>query len=327
MADPPRPGYLPPMRAVSGGGDVPPGDDWAFEVKWDGMRAVGFATGGGLVLQSANLIDVTARFPEVAPLGEALAGHVAVVDGELVAFDDRQRPSFGRLQGRMHVASAAEARRRVATTPVSYLVFDLLHLDGEDLMSLPYLERRERLVEAVPQGSCWLVPAHHLGDGRPLLDAATAQGLEGLVAKRVWSRYEPGRRSPAWRKVKVRRRQEVVVGGWLPGERGRAGRIGALVVGVHEGAALRFAGRVGTGFSDRELGRLQGVLDGLRTDRCPFDPPPPRGAAPKATWVEPCLVAEVEFGEWTEAGVLRHPSYLGLRSDKDPAEVVREPDP
>lgn len=327
MAPPPVPGHLPPMRAVSGGRDVPPGDDWAFEVKWDGMRAVGFALGGGLVLQSANLIDVTGRFPEVLPLGEALGGRVAVVDGELVAFDDRGRPSFGRLQGRMHVGHPAEARRRVAATPVTYLVFDLLHLDGEDLMDLPYEERRARLVGTVPTGSCWQVPAHHVGDGAALLAAAASQGLEGLVAKRLGSRYEPGRRSPAWRKVKVRRRQEVVVGGWLPGEGGREGRIGALVVGVHEGGALRFAGRVGTGFTDRELARLQGLLEPLRTERCPFEPPPPRGAAPKATWVEPRLVADVEFGEWTEAAVLRHPAYLGLRADKAPEDVVREPEP
>lgn len=325
MAPPPLPGHLPPMRAVNGGTTVPPGDDWAFEIKWDGMRAIAFATGGGLALQSANLIDVTTRFPEVAPLGEALAGHTVVLDGELVAFDDRRRPSFGRLQGRMHVASAAEARRRVATTPVTYLVFDLLHVDGEDLMERPYLERRARLADLVPDGSCWHVPAHHLADGEALLEAAAAQGLEGLVAKRVGSRYEPGRRSPVWRKVKVRRRQEVVVGGWLPGEGGRAGRIGALVIGVHEDGRLRYAGRVGTGFKDRDLVHLQGLLDPLRTERCPFDPPPPRGAAPGAVWVEPCLVADVEFGEWTEAGVLRHPSYLGLRADKDPADVVREP--
>lgn len=327
MAPPPVPGRLPPMRAVSGGRDVPPGDDWAFEVKWDGMRAVGFMLGRGLVLQSANLIDVTGRFPEVLPLGEALGGREAVVDGELVAFDDRDRPSFGRLQGRMHVAHPAEARRRVAATPVTYLVFDLLHLDGEDLMDRPYEERRARLVDTVPPGSCWQVPAHHVGDGAALLAAATSQGLEGLVAKRLGSRYEPGRRSPAWRKVKIRRRQEVVVGGWLPGEGGREGRIGALVVGVHEAGRLRFAGRVGTGFTDRELARLQGLLEAIRTERCPFDPPPPRGAAPKATWVEPRLVAEVEFGEWTEAGVLRHPAYLGLRADKAPEDVVREPEP
>lgn len=324
MAPPPQPGHLPPMRAVNGV-TVPPGDDWAFEVKWDGMRAVAFATGGGLVLQSANLIDVTARFPELAPLGDALAGRSVVLDGELVAFDERRRPSFGRLQGRMHVGSAAEARRRVAVTPVTYLVFDVLHVDGDDLTALPYVDRRDRLAEVVPEGSCWHVPAHHLGDGEALLAAAAAQGLEGLVAKRVWSRYEPGRRSPAWRKVKVRRRQEVVVGGWLPGEGGRAGRIGALVVGVHEAGALRYAGRVGTGFKDRDLTHLQGLLDPLRTEDCPFDPPPPRGAAPRATWVEPRLVADVEFGEWTEAGVLRHPSFVGLRSDKDPADVVREP--
>lgn len=332
MADPPRPGQLRPMRAVNGT-TVPPGDGWAFEVKWDGMRAVAFLGSTGdddVVLQSANLLDVTTRFPEVASGAERLRGRRAVVDGELVTFDDRGRPSFGRLQGRMHVAGAAEATRRAAITPVRYLVFDLLHLDGDDLMALPYAERRARLAELCPTtdpDTTWQVPAHHLGDGEVLREAAAAQGLEGLVAKRLESRYEPGRRSPAWRKVKVRRGQEVVIGGWLPGEGGREGRLGALLVGVQEDGRLRFAGRVGTGFSAAELDRLQVRLDGLATDRCPFDPPPPRGAAPRARWVRPELVADVEFGEWTEAGVLRHPSYRGLRADKDPAEVIREPDP
>jgi bifunctional non-homologous end joining protein LigD len=165
-------------------------------------------------------------------------------------------------------------------------------------------------------------------DGAALLAACTAQGLEGVMAKRIDSRYEAGRRSRTWVKAKVRRRQELVIGGWLPGERGRQGRIGAVLVGYHDrpGAGpLRFAGRVGTGFTDAELDRLAARFAPLHTDICPFAPPPSRAEAPGATWLEPELVCEVAFGEWTGEGRLRHPSYLGLRVDKDPDDVVREP--
>jgi bifunctional non-homologous end joining protein LigD len=162
-----------------------------------------------------------------------------------------------------------------------------------------------------------------------LLAATDEQGLEGVVAKLEDSRYEPGARTRSWRKVKVRRHQEVVVGGWLPGEGNRSGRLGALLVGYHDaagdGGPLRFAGRVGTGFSDAELGRLGDRLEALATDECPFDPPPPRPEAARARWVRPELVAEVEYGEWTREDRLRHPSYLGLRHDKDAADVTREP--
>jgi bifunctional non-homologous end joining protein LigD len=204
------------------------------------------------------------------------------------------------------------------------MAFDVLHVDGEDTTGLTYLERRARLAEILPDGPHWRVPGHHVGDGAAMLAASKERGLEGLVAKQLDSRYEIGRRSPCWIKVKNKCRQELVIGGWLPGEGGRTGRLGALLVGHYEGDELRYAGRVGTGFSDRELVRLGGLLAALARDDCPFSPPPPPPVPRLARWVEPELVAEVEFTEWTREGILRHPSYQGTRTDKPPREVVRE---
>ncbi len=317
------PNRLAPMKAVLG---TLPADDggWAFEVKWDGMRALAFVTGERLWLQSGRLTDVTVTFPEIPPLAQALGVRTALLDGELVALDDAGRPSFGRLQQRMHVASPAEARRRASLVSVTYVVFDLLHLDGADLMELPLHERRRVVKPLVPPGPSWQVAAYQVGNGDALLDAASEHGLEGVMAKRLESRYEPGRRSPAWRKIKVRQRQEVVVGGWQGGTGNREGLIGSLLIGYFEGDQLRYAGRVGSGFTWPELTRVGRLLEELATDRCPFDPAPPREITRTAHWVRPELVAEVEFGSWTDVGILRHPVYLGLRSDKDPHDVVRE---
>jgi len=327
VASDPLPRTLVPMKATSG--DLPRGEGWGYEVKWDGMRALVFVDRGSIRVQSYNERDVTASWPELADLAEALPVTTALLDGEIVATDDQGRPSFGRLQQRMHLTKAAEVAVRAAEVPVTYVVFDLLHLDGHDLMPLPLLDRRRLLDEVLEPGSCWQrSPVHD--DGQALLDAATAQGLEGVVAKRLDSAYEPGKRVRTWLKVKVRPQQELVVGGWLPGEGNRSGRIGALLVGYHDragdGGPLRFAGRVGTGFTDAELRRLEGLLAPLATDVCPFDPPPPRAELRRGPrWVRPELVAELAFGEWTSDGRLRHPSYLGMRDDKDAADVTREP--
>jgi bifunctional non-homologous end joining protein LigD len=314
-----------PMKAVAG--QLPEDDDgWAYEIKWDGMRVV---TGidGGVRGESTRGHDVMARFPELEGLGDHLAGHQVVLDGEVVAFDGL-RTDFGRLQQRMHIADRREALRRAADVPVVYVVFDLLHLDGIDTMPLPYEDRRRLLLELVEPGPGWTIPAHQIGDGAALKDAAAAQGLEGVVAKRLASRYEPGRRSPAWRKVKVRRVQELVVGGWTRGEGNREGSFGGLLVGYHaEGdpdGPLEFAGSVGTGFDQAELARVLALLEAHATDRSPF-----RAALPKTIkgvrWAEPAIVVQVEFAEWTSEGRLRHPAYLGQRIDKDPSEVIREP--
>jgi bifunctional non-homologous end joining protein LigD len=312
-----------PMKAVTG---KLPADDagWAFEIKWDGVRVLSVIEGGAIRLRSSRGNDITGRYPELQALADALDEHRVVLDGEVVAFDEQGRPSFGRLQHRMHVASAAEVRKRAESVPITYVVFDLLHLDGNDVIPLPYLERRRLLTELVPDDGCWTVPAHREGDGAALLEAVTERGLEGIVAKRIDSPYLPGKRSSSWIKVKARLRQEFVIGGWQPGERSREGHLGSLLIGVYDHDRLRYSGKVGTGFSQNELTRLAEVLAPLETGESPFDPPPPRLIARTARYVRPELGAELEFGEWTDEGILRHPSYLGLRDDKNPTDVVRE---
>ena len=325
----PLPEGLEPMKARVG--DLPErGSEWAFEIKWDGVRALAYVSGGRVRLETRTGREVTERYPELRRLGRALGSREAVLDGELVAFDREGRPDFGLLQRRMHLASESAVRRRMKDTPVAYMVFDLLHLDGRSLLDLPYTERREQLAALELEGESWRTPAHHTGDGAALLEASRGQGLEGIVAKRLDSHYEPGRRNGAWLKIKNVRRQEVVVGGWLPGQGARRGRLGALLAGVYESAEdaagseprLRYVGRVGTGFNEAELGRLGDLLDPLRRDETPFGV----GKPPKESiFCEPELVAEVGFSEWTRTGTLRAPRYLGLRDDKDPREVVAEP--
>jgi bifunctional non-homologous end joining protein LigD len=325
-ADPgrePMPQRLEPMLARSG--ELPRGDrGWAYEIKWDGVRAIAYSRPGELVLQSRNLNDITDRYPELGRLNRALSSHSAILDGELVAFDDEGRPSFSALQRRMHIGSPAQARRLARSAPVTYVLFDLLWLDGHSLMPLPYAERRSRLRELRLQGASWQTPDHVVGHGAAVLEASAERGLEGIVAKRLDSTYQPGLRTASWIKIKNSASQEVVIGGWMPGKGRRSKRIGALLVGVHErGGGLRYAGRVGTGFTERELDRLAGLLEPLRRSTTPFatgPPSPPRGAI----FCEPLLVAEVEFREWTSSGSLRQPSYKGLRDDKPASQVVRE---
>ncbi|MGI9183498.1 MAG: DNA ligase D [Solirubrobacteraceae bacterium] len=321
----PMPARILPMLA--GAGALPGHEQpWSFEVKWDGVRAIAYALPGRLRLESRNLREITAGYPEVRGLIAQIGMRDAVFDGELVAFDDQGRPSFERLQRRMHVTAASSVRRLSASVPVVYAIFDLLYLDGHNLMGRPYAERRERLEELGLSGPAWRVPAAHPGHGQQLLAATGAQGLEGIVAKRLDSRYEPGRRTSAWIKIKHTRRQELVIGGWIPGEGRRTDSIGALLMGHYERdrgqVRLRYAGRVGTGFTDRSLTQLRDRLAPLRSDTAPFSPVPklPRNAE----FVAPELVAEVEFAEWTSDGVMRAPSYKGLRDDRPAIEVVRE---
>jgi bifunctional non-homologous end joining protein LigD len=300
---------------------------WTFEVKWDGVRAIGYCRDGAVHFESRNLLDITPRYPELGGLADALGGRAAVLDGEVVAFDNNGRPSFGRLQTRMHLGAASEVRQRMADTPVAYILFDLLWLDGRSLMNEPWTERRAAL-ESLDLGAGngpWQVPASHRGQGTVLLDATRANGLEGVVAKRVDSLYEPGRRSRLWLKVKNVNRQELVIGGWLPGEGNRTSRLGALLVGYYDDAgALHFAGRVGSGFTSAELDRVGALLAALARADNPFAE---RIPLRQARFVEPRLVCDVEFGEWTSSATLRHPRYKGLRDDKRPEEVRREPTP
>jgi bifunctional non-homologous end joining protein LigD len=314
-ADPtrkPMPEHLKPMLARAG--ELPREDDqWAYEIKWDGVRALVYSEPGRIRFESRNGNDISAGYPELRALNRALSSHSAILDGEIVAFDDHDRPSFGRLQSRMHLRGESAVRRRAKEVPVAYIAFDLLWLDGHALFDLTYAERRELLKDLELEGPAWRTPDHVVGDGAAVLAASVEAGLEGVVAKKLDSHYEPGHRSACWLKVKNVRREDVVVGGWVPGNGKRTDRIGALLVGVIQDGALRFAGRVGTGFTEAELDRLSQVLE--RRDDSPFTardgPKPPR----ESVFVEPTRVAEVEFTEWTSDGVMRHPSYKGLREE------------
>jgi bifunctional non-homologous end joining protein LigD len=317
------PGYVAPMKATLG--ELPSAAEraaWSYELKWDGMRVVTAIDGTDRRAWSGNHIEVTHRFPELEDIGSVMAGRPAILDGEVVVLDEAGRPDFGAMQTRMHVDDAAEARRRAATMPVVYMVFDVVHFDGHDLTSLPLDRRLDLLDQLFTDDQSWRrsVPSD---DGVALLEVATRDQLEGVMAKRRDSRYVPGKRSPSWRKVKVRLHDELVVGGWLPGAGGRAGRLGALLVGYHDpDGTFRFAGRVGSGFNDAELTRLGDELAARARDDDPFDPPLRRMDAPGARFVQPELVVEVAYAGWTNDGRLRHPSYLGRRFDKAASDVV-----
>ena len=329
------PKRLEPMLARTG--PLPAAEDqrWAYEVKWDGIRALAFADHGSWCMQSRRLEDVTSRYPELEPIAEQLAGRSAVLDGEVVALDERGRASFQLLQRRMGLASAAAVKARAAQTPVDYVIFDLLHLDGRRVRDLPYLQRRELLTELGLEGPRWRTPRHRLGGGVELLEAARRQGLEGIVAKRCDAPYRPGKRTSEWTKARVWRRQEFVVGGHIPGEGKRAERVGSLLVGYYDKRAselekgerqeLVFAGGVGSGLKEADLDRLTAELAKRRRPDSPFDRGAPRGPKAKlAVWCEPELVCEVSWTEFTREGTLRQPAFKGMRDDKDPREVVRE---
>lgn len=306
-------------------GELPPAAEdgrWGYEFKWDGVRAVSLVRDGRVGLWARSRTEITVRYPEVTRLPAALAGRDAVVDGEIVALDALGRPDFGALQGRMH-RTGPEVRRMAAAAPVTYLVFDLLALDGEDLTALPYTARRDRLDALQPAGQRWVATPWFRGGGADVHAASRENGLEGVVAKRLDSTYRPGVRSPEWRKVKHLRMQSVVVGGWRPGQGRRAGGVGSLLVGVHDDEGrLVYAGHVGTGFPDAALRQIEALL----TDRgtSPFAGALPREVTRDARWVEPELVGEVAFAGWTADGRMRHPSWRGLRDDLDPEEVTEE---
>jgi bifunctional non-homologous end joining protein LigD len=316
------PEWVEPMLAKPG--ELPGDEGWAYEIKWDGIRALAFAEGGRIKLMSRRKLVING-YPELTALGRALGTHEAILDGEIVAFENGL-PSFQKLQSRMNLTSEAQIRRMAASTPIVYMLFDLLWLDGHSLMEQSYEDRRRLLAKLELTGAAWQTPAYHVGDGAALLEASKAQGLEGVVAKRLDSPYVRGRRSASWRKVKITAQQELVVGGWIPGEGRLESTVGALIVGYHDGPGgpLRYAGRVGSGLDDATRDRYTEEFRARARRDCPFDPPPPAPVRRIAQWVEPELVVEVRFTMWTSDDVLRNPVYLGERDDKDPADVVRE---
>jgi bifunctional non-homologous end joining protein LigD len=317
-----RPGFT-PMLATPG--ELPAaGQDaaWGYEFKWDGVRGLAYVDGGRLALRSRKGDDITVRYPELAALPPVLGGRDVVVDGEIVLLDAAGVPDFGALQSRMHRVGP-EVATMAAANPVTYLVFDLLAEDGEDLLDRPYAERRDRLDELAPSGHRWTLTPWYSGGGADVLAASLENGLEGVVAKRLDSTYRPGVRGPEWIKVKNFRTQAVVVGGWRPGKGRRAGGVGSLLFGVHDDEGrLVYAGHVGTGFSDQDLRDLAGLVTSRRTS--PFAGTLPREVTRDAHWVEPDLVGEVAYAAWTTDGRLRHPAWRGLREDLDPDDVVIE---
>jgi len=298
-----------------------PGVTWRLEGKWDGVRAVATCTGvvddGGLVVRSRTDRDMTATFPELGELPALLAGRSAAVDGEIVAYDKHGRTDFGLLQQRIGLTRNADVQRVRQTVTVSYLIFDVLSLDGELLLEREYDERRQLLEGLRISGEHCRVPGQLHGDPVQVLARTKADDWEGMIAKKADSVYLPGKRSKDWIKVKNEKDVEVAVIGWEPGQGRREGLIGSLILAVPAGSGWRYVGKVGTGFTDRVLVELAAQLTPLHIETTPVTEPLPPGADTRlAHWVRPELVGEVVYSEVTRHGTLRHPRWRGVRVDK-----------
>ncbi|MGE0000129.1 MAG: non-homologous end-joining DNA ligase [Ilumatobacteraceae bacterium] len=276
-------------------------DRWAYEIKWDGYRTILFVDTADerVRVQSSSGLDATATYRELGGIWRDVNATTAILDGEIVVFDPQGRPSFEALQRH--------------DTQVVFQAFDVLTIDRTDVINLPYEQRRQLLSTVLEPGSNWTVPAHRIGGGAELLAATAERGLEGVIAKRLGSPYQPGKRTPNWRKVKNRTRVEVVIGGISAGKGNRVTSFGSLLVGRYDGdGVLRFAGGVGTGFSQRTLADLSRRFSTLLRDECPFSPVPPREYTRDARWLEPELRCEIEIAEFTNEGYVRHASFLHL---------------
>jgi bifunctional non-homologous end joining protein LigD len=300
-----------PMLATLGSVDRLTSAHWAFEGKFDGYRLLVEADHGRLRLQTRNGRDVTKEYPQLQELAAAIGAHHVILDGEVVALDERGVPNFSEMQN------------RARATRIQFWAFDILHLDDRSLLRAKYRDRR-RVLETFAQGTGLIVPPLLDDDGPAALAYSRKRKWEGVVAKKWDSTYQPGRRSSAWIKDKNWNTQEAVIGGWRKGEGGRSSGIGALLLGIPEEEGLRFIGRVGTGFTEKDLAELKSILAPLHTARSPFDPALPRAEVKDVTFVRPELVGEVRYGEMTSDDRLRHPSWRGLRPDKSPSDVVWE---
>ena len=313
------PGFIDPMTATLA--DGPFSDpDWLFELKWDGYRVQAHVRDGRVALYTRRGLDAAAYFPELAAPPTWIDAREAILDGEVVALNSDGEPDFGLLQARKRTSGRPRAAEAITSSTLAYEVFDLLYLDGRSLLAEP-LEARKRLLRSILHDAGPIHYAGHVeGDGEAFYEAVAVRGLEGTMAKLRRSRYQPGRRSPQWLKIKRRAEQEFVIGGWTLRE-GTEDDLAALVVGVYEDGVLRSAGKVGTGFDARERRRLMELMRPLARTSSAFRLAPREKGA---RWVEPRLVARVEFAEWTADGSLRAPSYKGLDLDADPQAVARE---
>src|SRR4051794_40575137 len=327
----PMPDRIEPMAATLAGKAFSD-PDWLFEIKWDGYRVEAVVRDGKVKLWTRNLKDAETYFPGLLTPPSWIDAREAIVDGEVVALDDEGRPDFSLLQERISErrTGSAGARQGLSAGPLVYQVFDLLHLDGRSLLKVPLEDRKRLLRSVLRETSRVRFAAHVVGDGEAFKEAARTRGLEGIVAKLRRSRYEPGRRTPAWLKLKIRPEQELVVGGWTPGE-GNARDLGALAVGFYEDGKLRFCGKVGSGFTAATRKRLLERMRPLVIDKPAFDPPPPRdyrgrwgGDLSGVTWIRPELVIRAELGGWTRDGSVRQTSFKGIEEGRDPHEVARE---
>jgi len=312
-----------PMMATSGTTVDLQGSSWQYELKWDGVRAILVADRERVRIFSRNGNDVSRTYPEFTDRG-CWPEQPFVADGEIIAVGPGGRPDFGLLQGRMKLTRAADVAKARTTIPVQLMLFDLLFDDGKDLRRLSLSKRRQRLEEFFEPSDCPVDLSMVLAESVELLMASAQElGLEGIMAKRTDSRYVSGQRTRTWIKLKTEQTQEVVVGGWRPGKGGRQETVGSLLVGIPDGDKLQYVGRVGSGFSTRELTELRQTVERLGRKSSPFHEVP-RPDSADAHWVAPELVGEVTYSEWTGPGRLRHPRWRGWRVDKDPADVVRE---
>ncbi len=321
MARPPvrsKPAFVAPMLATLTGApfDDP---DWLFEVKWDGFRVEAVVDGGTTRLWTRGEKDAAARYfgPFLDP-PTWIAADQAVVDGEVIALDANGEPDFALLQSRLKGKAVASE-----PTPFVYEVFDLLHLDGRSLLDEPLEERRRLLAKVLRPDGRVRLSEHIEAHGIAFFEAARARALEGIMAKDRRSTYVPGKRTDRWLKVKIRPEQELVVGGWVTGA-GKAVDLGAILVGVYQDGALRYAGKIGAGYTNRTRDELLAAVKPLATDGSPFTPPPPRAASRDARWLRPELVIRAEFAGWTGDGLVRQASYKGIELEKDPLKVIRE---